>query len=272
MWVSGLALSLAVGSSLAAPPPKRKAAAKFDAKATAQLLSSADPGRLREGFSAVRAAGKDAAPVLPLLVRLLGRGLSSELAKDALAATSAVGDPSSSADIARYARHRDATIRAAALGALLKTRGPVATSTMRAALSDADGRVRGTAASGLGALGAHEALGELTLALERKVFEAAASIGQLCKGDECEAFAAKTTKLPLDVMTGGFDQILSRSDVSDEQKLKIVARVRELGTAEAHKFLKDVAGRVSGSTRVKQALDEAAQATAASPGAKRGDP
>ena len=269
MWASGLALALVSGAAVGAPPAKGKAAHKFDAKATAQLLSSAEPERLREGFAAVKAAGKDASPVLPLLVRLLGRGLSGELTKDALSATAAVGDPSSSAEIARYAKHRDADIRRSALAALLKTRGAAAVPAMRAALSDADARVRGTAATGLGALGAREALPDLTLALERKVIEAAAAIGQLCKDDECEAFAKETTKVPLDVMTSGFDQILFRADVGDDQKVKIVGRIRELGTGEAHKFLKDVAGRFSGAARVKQALEQAAQATAGSPGAKK---
>lgn len=269
MWASGLSVALTAGAALGAPPAKGKGAPKFDAKAASLLLSSAEPARLREGLALVRAAGKDAAPVLPLLVRLLGRGLSSELAKDALAATAAVGDASSGVEVARYAKHRDAELRKAAISALLKTRGPAAVPAMRAALSDADARVRGAAASGLGALGARDALPDLTLALQRRVLEAAAAIGQLCRDDECESFAKQTTKVSLDVMTSGFEQILFRADVGDDQKLKLVGRIRELGTGEAHRFLKDVSGRFTGAARVKQALEQAAQATAGSPGAKK---
>ena len=267
MWATALALALASGSVAAAPAKKGKAST-FDAKATALLLSSTEPERIREGLRAVKQGGKDASPVLPLVVRLLGRGLSSELTKEALGAAGAIGDASSSADVARYSKHRDAEIRRVAVATRLKTNGPVAVSTMREALSDADGRVRGTAASGLGALGAREALPELTTALEKKVIEAAAAIGQLCKDDECEAFAKETTKVPFDVMTSGFDQILFRGDVTDDQKIKIVGRIRELGTGDAHRFLKDVAGRFTGAARVKQALEQAAAATAGSPGAK----
>ncbi|MCC6645489.1 MAG: HEAT repeat domain-containing protein [Polyangiaceae bacterium] len=271
MWVAGLALALASSPAEAAPRSRSKPP-KFDAKATAQLLTSGDPARLREGFAAVRAGGKDAAPVLPLLVRLLDRGLSRELAKEALGATAEIGEPSSSGDVARYAKHRDAEIRRAALGALTKVRGSAAVPTMRGALSDADARVRGAAASGLGALGAHEALPELTLALSRKVLEAAAAIGQLCRGDECEAFARQTTKLPLDVMTSGFQQILSRADVSDDQKVKIIERVRDLATGEAHRFLKGQAEGFSGSDRVKTALEQAARATAGAVDSKKEAP
>ncbi|MDP9037052.1 MAG: hypothetical protein M3O50_19820, partial [Myxococcota bacterium] len=62
-------------------------------------------------------------------------------------------------------------------------------------------------------------------------------------------------------------------DVNDELKVKIVGRVRELGTAEANRFLRDAQGRwpKGGSTKVKQSLDQAVLATSASPGSERSD-
>ena len=38
--------------------------------------------------------------------------------------------------------------------------------------------------------------------------EAAAAIGQVCQGDECEDFAEMVGKAHFDIMTTGFDQIL----------------------------------------------------------------
>ena len=76
--------------------------------------------------------------------------------------------------------------------------------------------------------------------------------------------------MPFDVVTRGLDQVLLRPapEVSDDMKIKIVGRVRELGTAEANQFLKGVqaSGRRADRTRVKQAIDQAVIATSGSPG------
>ena len=117
---------------------------------------------------------------------------------------------------------------------------------------------------------AKEAVGDLFLALDHKVEEAAASIGQLCEPTDCERLAGKLGNVPFDVMTGGLDQVLLRGtkDVDDDTKIKIVGRVRELGTAEANQFLKDVQIKwpAKSSPRVKQAIDQAVIATSGSPG------
>jgi hypothetical protein len=131
--------------------------------------------------------------------------------------------------------------------------------------------VRGSAATGLGALDAKEALPDLFNALDHKVAEAAPSIGQLCSGADCDKLVARLGKVPFDVMTSGIDQILFRSpaDFSDDDKIRIVDRLRELGTKDAGAYLAGVAERwpKDGSQRVKQAIDVAVKA---SPGGKRG--
>jgi hypothetical protein len=119
-------------------------------------------------------------------------------------------------------------------------------------------------------------VGDLFVALDHKVAEAAASIGQLCAGNECDRLASKLGGVPFDVVTSGLDQVLFRpaSDVSDDVKVKIVGRVRELGTGEANRFLRDVQTKWPGtwSQRVKQAVDQAVLATSGSPGATGGTP
>ena len=112
---------------------------------------------------------------------------------------------------------------------------------------------------------------DLFVALDHKVPEAAASIGQLCAGAECDQLAGKLGSVPFDVVTSGLDQVLFRDtkDVDDDLKVKIVGRVRELGTGEANRFLRDVQGKwpATWSKRIKQAIDQAVLATASSPGA-----
>ena len=121
------------------------------------------------------------------------------------------------------------------------------------------------AASGLGSARGREAIGDLFLALDHQVMEAASSIGQLCASEECEKLAGKVGILGLDVMTGAFDAMLFRppSEIPDDAKLKIVARIRDLRTEEANKYLRDVQSRWSpgDSARVRQAIEQAIVAT-----------
>ncbi|NVL83615.1 HEAT repeat domain-containing protein, partial [Escherichia coli] len=107
-----------------------------------------------------------------------------------------------------YTTHRNSKVRRAAVKSLTRTKGAVAGPALKRALSDGDAVVRGTAASGLGALKAKDAVPELFIALDHRVNEAAASIGQLCTMEQCEQLAAKLGKVPFDVVTGGLDQVL----------------------------------------------------------------
>jgi hypothetical protein len=195
------------------------------------------------------------------------------------AALETLGDTESEAAsgaLVWYARHRNAEIRRAAVWALAKTGGEQAPAALRLALSDPDPAVRGVSATGLGAMKAKDAVGDLFVALDHNVPEAAVSIGLLCAGNECDRLASKLGSLAFDVVTSGLEQVLFRAttDVSDDIKAKLVGRVRDLGTSEAHRFLLDVQKRwPSGSSpRVKDAIDQAVLATASSPASAGTEP
>lgn len=248
-----------------AAPAARKADPKIDTAGIEAQLRSRDPAAIRAGLSAVREAGKAAAPVSPALDELLRAGLPADLAVEAFQASAAVGLEASSKVIEPYTHHRDAKLRREALKALVRTRGAPAAFAMRRCLSDSDAGVRGFAASGLGSLGVRESVPELFLALDRKVDEAAGSIGQLCNPEQCDQLLDRTGRVGFDVLSAGFDQLLFRpaGEVSEEFRLKVVGRVRELGTLEANRFLKEVQGRwpAKGSKKLKQAIDQAVIAT-----------
>ena len=110
----------------------------------------------------------------------------------------------------------------------------------------------------------------LFLALDRHVYEAAVSIGQLCDVSECDALVGRLGKIPFDVVTTGLDQILFRpsTEVSDDVKVSIIDRVRDLGTRDANKFLRGILGRwgKTSSAKVRGELDAAVLATMSSPG------
>jgi HEAT repeat protein len=260
----------AKGSATAARPRGAAGAAAAEREATIdaatlEKLRSADPAQIKAALDDVRMAGKSAQAAAPVVAELLEKGLAPDLTLAAMETLADVESEAASPAVAWYASHRNLAIRLAAVRTLVRTRGPVAVKTLRHALSDQDPGVRGMAATGLGALKAKESVADLFTALDHQVAEAAVSIGQLCTPAECEQLTGKLGRLQFDVVTGGLDQVLFRqpTDISDDEKVKIVGRVRELGTPEANKFLKDVQSRwpKAWSQRVKQAIDQGVMAT-----------
>jgi HEAT repeat protein len=274
-----LAVSLLVGGSRAhggAKPAATEVVKAVPLPGDAiKRLKSGDPAQVKSALDDVRISAKAGAAAVPTIVDLLERGMPAPLTQAAIETLADTESEPGSVALAWYARHRDTGLRRAAVQALARTRGAVAVKTLRVALSDPDPAVRGFSATGLGTMKAKEAIGDLFVALEHKVAEASAAIGQLCVGNECDRLAAKLGggSLPFDVVTGGLDQALFRGppDVSDDVKIKIVGRVRELGTAEANHFLRDVQTKwpKRGSPRVRQAIDQAVLATTGSPGSER---
>jgi HEAT repeat protein len=232
-------------------------------------LKSDDPAVVRTGLDDVRLAGTKGAAAVPQIVELLHTGLPYPLAEAAINALADIESPEAQAFVP-YVSHRDPKVRRAAVRALSKATAPasvpLAVSQLERALSDPDSNVRATAALGLGALRARASVPDLFLALDHHVYEAAASIGQLCG-----ALMGRLGKVPFDVLTTGVDQILFRpvAEVSDDVKVSIIEKVRDVGTGDANKFLRGVQGRwpKHGSVRVKREIDAAVLATLASPGA-----
>jgi HEAT repeat protein len=247
--------------------PASAAAAAVDVKPIVTKLKTGDEAAIREALDEARLAGPGGAAAAPAVAEVLTRGLSLPLTQAAIETLGDLEAETGSAALARYTSHRNAKVRRAATKALTRTKGAAAATALARALSDGDAVVRGTAASGLGAMKAKDAVPELFVALDHRVNEAAVSIGQLCNPAQCEQLATKLGKLPFDVITGGLDQVLFRpvADVSDDAKVKVVGRIREQGTIEGNKFLKEVQKRAAAaglSARVRQALEQAVMATA----------
>ncbi len=268
---------IAVPSAEAAPAARKTAARpapKIDLAPIEAQLRSREASSLRAGLAAARDAGQAASPVAPSVQALLADGLPADLAIEALQTLAVIGSEAHAKVVVPYAHHRDAKLRRKALEALTRLRGAQAAATLRHRMSDADPGVRGAAASGLGVLGVREAVPDLFLALDRKVGEAAGSIGTLCTPEQCRQLLDRTGRIGFDVLSAGLDQILFRSgsEVSDDFKLEVVGRVRELGTQEANRFLEEIQGRwpAQGSKRVKQAIDQAVIATSGGAGDKQG--
>ncbi len=233
-------------------------------------LKSADPAVVKAALDDVRISGKAGAAAVPVIVERLRAGLSPGLTLEAIETLGDTESEGASEILAAYARHRNVELRRSAVEALARAKGATAIVALRTALSDSDAAVRGLSATALGEMRAKNAVPALFAALEHNVPEAAAAIGELCLDTDCERLAAKIGSMPFDVVTSGLDEVLLRPppDVKDDVKVKIVGRVREMGTAEANHFLKGVQTRwpTRASQRVKQAIDQAVLATASSPG------
>jgi HEAT repeat protein len=249
----------------------KQATPAVDVRTIHDKLKTNDAARMLEALAAAQSAGVAAAGAAPAIEEVLKRGASEAVMKAAIGALSAIGAVSSSAVLRPYVRHRNQELRRAAVKALASTKGGEAIHAFKEGLRSFDAMVRGYSASGLGNAGSTEALPDLFTALEHNVTEAAGAIGQLCPPEECERFAARFLgKVGFDVMTTGFDAILFRTNaLPEDTRIKIVVRVRELGTPEAAKYLSDVQGRLpeAGSLKVKQAIDNA---LASMPGARGG--
>jgi len=227
-------------------------------------LKSGDTTKIKAALDEIRMAGKGTGtPFAAQIVELLQKGVTVQLAEAAIDTLGDLESESSSPAIAEYMQHRSPRVRQAAAKALVKTKGQAAVKALVKGLSDQDGMVRGVSANGLGQLKAKPAVNDLFLALDHRVTEAGISIGMICGAQECEQLATRIGKFPLDVIAGGLEQALFRADIADDTKIKLIGRVRELGTKEANGALKEWFKKwpATGSARVKQTLDQAVQAT-----------
>jgi len=258
--VIGLCLgTLTPGLALAAPAEKPKAHSTLDLGSSKKALESGDEARALAALDEIElAADRKAAP---LVEALLVRGANSKLLLRAIGVAGALGASSSSTALAPYVRHRAAEVRHAAAQSLARTKGSVAISALRDALRGSDPALRGTAAEGLGALGAKEAVPDLFVVLPKEVPEAAGAIGALCSADQCQRFVGLLGKLPFDVMESGFLPLLLRTDadVPDSAKLRLIEQLRRMATQKSSALLATAlaAYPANGTQKIRTAIDAA---------------
>lgn len=258
--VIGLYLgSLAPATILAAPAEKPAARAGLDLESVKTALESGDQQRALTALDQIELASERRAA--PLVNALLSRGATTQLLLRAIAVAGALAQDSSSAALGPYVKHRVPEVRRAAAQSLARTRGPLAVQALRAALRGSDPTLRGTAAVGLGSLGAKDAVPDLFVVLPKQVPEAAGAIGSLCSADECKRFVELLGKLPFDVMESGILPLLLRvgDDVPDSVKLQLIEQLRRMATSKSHSLLSTALASYpsNGSPKIKAAIDAA---------------
>ena len=226
---------------------------------TKKALESGDETRTLSALDEIELSGDRKAA--PLVDALLSRGASTKILLRALGVAGALGQESSSAALAPYVKHRAPDVRRAAAQSLIRTKGPSAVQALRQALRGSDPALRGTAADGLGALGAKDAVPDLFVVLPKEVPEAAGAIGTLCSNDDCKKFVALLGKLPFDVMQSGFLPLLLRNgkEVQATLKIQLIEELRRLATVKANELLSSALASypANGDPKVKAAMDAA---------------
>jgi hypothetical protein len=256
LCLAGSASALAGPSAHADKPPVH---ASLNLESTKKALESGDEARTLAALDEIELSGDHKAA--PLVEGLLSRGASSKILLRAVGVAGALGQESSSKALAPYVKHRIPEVRLAAAQSLTRTKGAAAVQALRSALRGSDAALRGTAAGGLGALGAKDAVPDLFVVLPKDVPEAAGAIGTLCTGDDCQKFVALLGKLPFDVMQSGFLPLLLRigPGVPDAVKFKLIEELRRLATAKANDLLSTALASypANGDPKIKTALDAA---------------
>ena len=258
--VIGLCLgALLPAAAQAAPAEKPKAHGSHALDNTTKALESGDEARTLAALDEIELSGDGRAA--PLVEALLTRGASVNILLRALGVAGALGKPSSSAAIAPYVKHRAPEVRRAAAQSLARTKGDVAVQALRDALRGSDPALRGTAADGLGALGAKAAVPDLFVVLPKQVPQAAGALGVLCAGDECRQFVGLLGKLPFDVMQSGFLPLLLRTDaeVPVRSQLELIEQLRRMATTEASALLSTALASypATGNSKIRAAIDAA---------------
>ena len=263
-------LSALVGTRASIAAPERKDGGAEEDPKWAGLRGELQSGNAERIIAALETLEreKDRSRAARLINDLLVSGATLPIIERALSAATTLAQASSSTSVALYARHRSVEVRRLAVACLGKTGGDVAIAALRRGLRDSDSRVRGNAATGLGDLGAREAVPELFAALARQVPESARAIGMLCLDDDCRRFTGDLGKYPFDVMTSGLGAILLRADLSEDLKLGTIQAVGQLQTGQSTAFLQDILKRwpKGGSAKVRQALVSAIRAAGGDPG------
>jgi hypothetical protein len=167
----------------------------------------------------------------------------------------ALGQPSAAPVLFELSAHRRPEVRVRAIEAIVAVAPKGATPVLRQRLGDQEATVRSAAAQALGELQATDAVDVLFLALDRGNLDASQALGKLLPAAQLPRLLGYLGKVPFRSMAPGLAEVLLRKDVSERDKLNVVARIQEVGTPEAKSYLGDFL-RVN-SDKVSQPLSRA---------------
>jgi HEAT repeat protein len=240
-------------------PPALSASARAEIDQAEHLLKSDRREDVEVGIQSLGLLGVPQA-VDPLVTRIR-EGLPPELLELAVTTLLALGQPNAGPALYELTSHRRSAIRRHAIEAIAATRPADSEPVLLTALSDEDSEVRSAAAIALGEVGSPRAVDRLLLALNRGNSEASIAIGKLVAPKSVRKLSAYLGEVPFHHMGPALAVVIARRDVPDSEKLELIARLQEVGTAEVRGYLGNLL-ETSGdalSPAVKRAVERAIQ-------------
>lgn len=242
------------------------------AAARASALDSDDPAQVTAAIAALGERGGQAA--VAALTKFVRRGQPDALTDRALEALGKTRATQALAVLSDFARHRRPAARRAAYAAIARIDGERANELLANGLRDSDSSVRGLCARSMGERGALSQTELLVRAFERGVPEAAAAVGRVATRGWLPRINARLGKAPLATMLAAYEPLLLRSDLGDDEKLDVVARLGEVASPSVKMFLERLLSEHDWSARPRlaHALAETARRIDARPRAVAGAP
>jgi HEAT repeat protein len=218
-----------------APARPTSGAIRAELEAAQQLLDSDQRDRVEAGIQSLGLLGVEQT-IDPLAARI-DRGLPPELLELAITTLTALGQPRAGPVLYRLVQHRRPEIRRQAIEAIAATRPPDCEPVLLKLLSDEDVHVRSAAAVALGEVGTSRAVPRLFAALDHGNGDASPAIGKLVAPGGVRKLNLYLGKIGFHQLGPALGTVLQRRDVSERDKLELIARLEELGTPEVKAYL-----------------------------------
>lgn len=241
-------------------PTLTKAEAKAKFEAAVERMQSSSEDRFREGLETLTQIGGE--PAAAAVIARLRRGLPPQLAELTIDALVKLKRPGAAPALLELLQHRRAQLRIKALSALSALEIRSAQSAVLYSLDDPSSEVRSSAARTLARIGNARALPALLAAAEHGVPGAWEAYGTLAQPSDLKQLFARAQSADVAEVRPALDLLLSRSNITTDAKLRLIAWVKERASASARTWLVDAVAALPAQTQppaVRNALQSAVE-------------
>jgi HEAT repeat protein len=223
-------------------------------RATEEKLEKGDAAAIEQALGVLGQIGGDAAA--QSVVARLRRGLPPQLTEMAIDVLVLLQRPVAAPALLELTLHRRVPIRVKAIAALGALKARSAQSALLYALDDPSAEVRGAAVQALASAGNARALPALLTAAERGVAGSWQAIGNLATAADLKRLLERAHGGDVTVLRPALDELMARTNLPLEAKLRMVQELEKLGSPSARACLVEwlAAMKTDGPARVRQVL------------------
>ena len=200
-------------------------------------LETTDASQVRQALEALKAQKSPRST--PHIAARIKAGLPPPLLLLAIDTIAALPRGYSSTILLDLITHRSTDVRVRSIEAAAALNVPGSDRALMEALDDGEGEVRTAAVQGLVQIKARRAIPTLFTAFERQVPQAAEALGQLAGQGDLQRIEGYLDELPFRRIAPILRGILSRDDIPDRLKVRIINRLERVNTADVSYFLRN---------------------------------